>query len=288
MRTKNILPFILALTILFSCNQNSEQNKVSLDNLAPPEIEITKFTPPKIVKDEEVRDLDNATNEILGNNTSLNKKKIIKDGNISIKTNEINSSKKVIDGYVKKMKAYYESEDLQNNDESTSYELKIRVPADSFELLIYNIENGDNEIINKSVKARDITEEYIDIETRLLNKRTYLKKYNDLLVKASTVKDILAIEENIRKLQEEIESKAGKLKYLNDQVSFSTLVIYLYKEKAFVYKPQPQDKFFERVKSALSNGWSSVVNFVLWLIKIWPLFLLTFLVYFTIKRILKK
>lgn len=294
MKSKILVIIFTTLTFLFSCNSKQEEkqsywegngNAMVLSEPQPME-EATKFAPPVVT--EEDKEINNSKAESLGNKSTAIKKKIIKDGNISVKTNDINASKKGIDDLLKILNGYYEKEDLQNNDQTISYDLKIRVPADNFEKLISSIENGKDEIKSKSIQARDVTEEYVDIETRLTNKREYLKRYKELLSQASTVKDILAIEENIRTLQEEIESKEGRLKYLSDQVLFSTIDINLYKEKEFIYKPQPQDKFSERVKTSLSNGWTSVVNFVLWTITIWPYIILILVAFFIIKRVIKK
>lgn len=289
----NILILIFAtLTILYSCSSKQEEYQISSQNNAV-STELAEI--PAIQKSdntnltyEEDLQSDNVKTENLSNESTVKNKKIIKDGDISVKTNDIYASKKGIDNLLKKLNAYYESEKLQNDDQTISYYLKIRVPSDNFEKLIISIENGKDEILSKSIQAKDVTEEYIDIESRLTNKREYLKRYKELLSKALTVKDIIAIEENIRILQEEIESKEGRLKYLNDQVLFSTLDINLYKEKEFVYKPQPQDKFSERVKKSLSNGWKSVVEFVLWTITIWPYIILLLIAFFVIKRIIKK
>lgn len=68
-----------------------------------------------------------------------------------------------------------------------------------------------------------MTDQFIDLETRLANKREYLERYRELVKKAVSVKEILEIEEKIRLLEEEIESVTGRLKYLGDQVDFSTL-----------------------------------------------------------------
>lgn len=289
----NILILIFAtLTILYSCSSKQDEYQISSQNNAV-STELAEM--PAIRKSdntnstyEEDLQSDNVKTENLSNESTVKNKKIIKDGDISVKTNDIYASKKGIDNLLKKLNAYYESEKLLNDDQTISYYLKIRVPSDNFEKLIISIENGNDEILSKSIQAKDVTEEYIDIESRLTNKREYLKRYKELLSKASTVKDIIAIEENIRILQEEIESKEGRLKYLNDQVLFSTLDINLYKEKEFVYKPQPQDKFSERVKKSLSNGWKSVVEFVLWTITIWPYIILLLFAFFVIKRIIKK
>ncbi|MBC7387798.1 MAG: DUF4349 domain-containing protein [Opitutaceae bacterium] len=199
-----------------------------------------------------------------------NKKKIIKDGNISVKTKDIITGKKNIDEVLKQLNAYYETEDLQNDDQRISYNLRVRVPAENFEKLIATLENGKEEVQSKSIQARDVTEEFVDIESRLKSKREYLNKYMSLLTRATTIKDILAIEENIRIIQEEIESREGRLKYLTDQVSFSTLSINLFSEKEYVYKPEQEDNFSERVKKALSNGWNSIVELLLVIFSIWP------------------
>lgn len=310
--TKIILIFGLAISLL-GCGQSAKENADAVyaaneytqrmqDSIAaseaasaepaaaeppPDQNENVDYTPPIVKDDEEILETDNSKPEHIDKKISSSKKKIIKDGNISVKSTDINASKKSIDNIVKSIDAYYEKEDLQNYDRTISYNLKIRVPANKFEKLISSIENGKDEMVGKTIEARDVTEEYVDIETRLTNKQEYLKRYKALLSKASTVKDILEIEENIRILQEEIESKEGRLKYLNDQVAFSTLEIYLFKEKEFVYKPKPQDKFTERVKKSLGNGWTSVIDFVLWAITIWPFYILTLVLLLIVRRIIK-
>ena len=297
MRTNILVLIFTVLLIYVSCNSKQEEVQsdgqrgveVALKMEETPDLEeVAKFSPSPIAANEVVLEEDNSKIETLGNKVEEGNKKIIKDGTITIRTDDILATKKGIDDQLKKMNAYYESEDLQNNDETISYALKIRVPANNFELLISNIENGKDEIKSKNIQARDVSEEYVDIEARLTNKREYLKRYREILSKALTVKDILAIEENIRTLQEEIESKEGRLKYLSDQVAFCTLNLNLYKNVEFIYKPQQQDKFSERVKTSLSSGWTSVINFILWIITLWPYIILIITIYIVIKRLFKK
>lgn len=215
-------------------------------------------------------------------------KKLIKDGNMRIETKDLQASKQRMDGLLKQYNGYYESENLDNNDVETSYYLKIRLPALSFEALIGALENGEDEVKSKYVQTRDVTEEYIDVVARLKNERAYMARYQALLAKASTVKDILSIEESIRKLQEEIESREGRLKYLNDQIAFSTLDIQLYKDKPYKYASKQKDPFGERVKQALSNGWSFIVGLALLLIAMWPLWLIGAGVVVVVRRVRKK
>lgn len=280
---------IIILVLAASCNSNSNETSNDSKVMA---MEIPPPPPPSTGSDTNYKDKKEVSED---KNTEpetikpvVKEKKIIKDGTVSVKTNDIAASKKNIDELIKKLNGYYEVEDLQNTDQSISYDLKIRVPADNFEKLISNIENGKDELTSKSIQARDVTEEFVDITTRLANKREYLKRYKELLSKASTVKDILAIEENIRVIEEEIESTEGRLKYLSDQVSFSTLNLNLYKEKEYIYKAREQDKFSERIKNSISEGWTSIVDFLLWLFSIWPFIILITGIVYIVRKIRRK
>jgi hypothetical protein len=201
-------------------------------------------------------------------------KKIIKTGTINITAENIEKTKKYIDTLVIEFNAFYASENLSNTDYSHSYTLTIRVPSNHFDDFIREIEAARLDITYKSIAGKDVTEEYIDIETRLQNKRNYLKRYNELVLKANTIKEILEIEEKIRGIEEEIESVQGRLNYLENQVALSTLDLTLSKEKVYKFRPGKRINFFERLKGSLSGGWFGLVDFLLFILRLWPLWLI--------------
>jgi hypothetical protein len=262
----SILAFLIA-----SCNQR-QSDDVSFE-VADSEAEMMPLTrqamdaPPAPIN-------PTVTNEVI-------KKKIIRDGRLGLRVTELEKSKTLIDTLVRANGAYYANESFQNSDWESSYNLKIRVPSLNFDKFISGIEAGEGEVLYKVIDARDVTAQFIDLETRLENKRSYLVRYNDLLKKANSVNDILAIEEKIRGLEEEIESTTGQLKYLSDQVDYSTLDLTLTKQKDFKYNPEKRAKFSERFKQSLSKGWFEFVDFVLFIIKIWPFWIIiAVMVYF--------
>ena len=233
---------LVALTIIMiACQPKKEmETEVALDYTTsditfsepaacspPPIRETVKFVPPVIKDDvvEETTESKNTKSQLLKN------KKIIKDGSISIKVKNVEAAKKRMDAIIKSYDAYYENESFENNEAKVSYHLKIRVPSKQFEVFLKASEKGEGEIVFKNIDARDVTEEYVDGEIRLTSKKLFRNRYNQLLEKAGKVEDILAIEENIRTLQEEIESQEGQLKFLDDQVAYSTLEVYLFSEK---------------------------------------------------------
>ena len=128
----------------------------------------------------------------------------------------------------------------------------------------------------------------MDGEIRLNSKKLFRNRYNQLLEKASKVDDILAIEENIRTLQEEIESQEGQLNFLDDQVTYSTLEINLFNEKTIAQPTVVEDSFLQRFKTSLSNGWNMLVSFVLWCIMQWPWYIVVVALIVMIKIYLRR
>ncbi len=276
MKTKSLL---VAIAMLMLACQPKKEIEVALDYTTsditlsepapgspPPACETVKFLPP-VIKDDAVEQNAPSTT----NKTPIAKhKKIIKDGSISIKVNDVEVAKKRLDAVIKSHDAYYENESFLNHDLRVSYSLKIRVPANNFESLLKASEKGEGKIESKNINARDVTEEFVDGEIRLTNKKLFRNRYNQLLEKAGKVDDILAIEENIQTLQEEIESQEGQLKFLDDQVAYSTLEVYLFSEKDIAKPLVNEDTFFQRFKSSISNGWNTLVSFLLWCVMQWP------------------
>ena len=262
---------IFVLAILISCNQKQAENdSYALGNVEEEMIPVTRETadipPPPIAKIEKQHDI---------------RKKIIKDGRLGLLVSELEKTKSRIDILIKNHSGYYANESYNNSDWESSFNLKIRVPFTNFEKLINDIETGNGEIQYKEIEARDVTDQFIDLETRLENKRNYLIRYNDLLKQAKNVNEILEIEEKVRGLEEEIESTTGRLKYLGDLVDYSTLDLTISRKKEFKYNPVNRDKFSERIKQSLSKGWYGFVDFLLFVIKIWPFWILvTLIIYF--------
>jgi hypothetical protein len=196
--------------------------------------------------------------------------KIIKDGTMTVQTENIDSSKFNIDKLVYQWGGYYHTEKLEHYDKRSVYTLVIRIPADHYEKVLAGIEKGGDKIEFKNITALDMTEEYNDVQTQLLNKKAYLNRYLELLSQAKNVKEILMIEDHIRPLQNDIERHIGRLRYLDDKVGFSTLNVMLYQLHEDEEEPIDENSFWHRLGKSFKSGWSIVVNFVLAIIAVWP------------------
>lgn len=214
--------------------------------------------------------------------------KIIRSGNIGLKVKDIDDAKSRIDGLLIQSGGYYANENFNDYDHESVYNLTARIPSASFETFIVGIEAAGGTMVHKNISARDVTEEFMDTEMRLDNRKQYLDRYNELLQQAFTVTDIIEIQEKTRRLEEEIESIEGRLKYLSQQVEFSTVYITLTREKDFKYEPIPRDSFFQRLIQSVAGGWYGFVDLFLFMFRIWPLWIILFTVIMLWKKYRKK
>ncbi|MEO6132202.1 MAG: DUF4349 domain-containing protein [Saprospiraceae bacterium] len=219
---------------------------------------------------------------------SVRDPKIIRSGTINLSVHDALKTRNEIEAIILTYKGYIGNEQLDNNDYQINYHLQIRVPVNQLNALVAALEALDGTVINKSINANDVTEEYIDLESRLTNKKAYLEQYRQLLKSAHSIEDILKVQEQIRVLQEEIESAQGRLKYLTNQTDLSTLDVTLTQQKDFVYRRDLKINFFQRLKESISAGWYGLVQFTISIVALWPFALILAVIWWLWKRGRKK
>ncbi|MEI6085710.1 MAG: DUF4349 domain-containing protein [Verrucomicrobiota bacterium] len=106
----------------------------------------------------------------------------------------------------------------------------VRVPVASFRKTLTSLESIGT-VISKEVSAEDVTEQYIDVEARLKNKLVLRDRLKQLLDKATDVKDVLAIETELNRVQADIDSMEGRIKVLHGQVDLATIELSFEKKK---------------------------------------------------------
>lgn len=108
--------------------------------------------------------------------------------------------------------------------------LVFRVPSAAFETALGALEQAGT-VRSRTVKGVDVTEQYVDVETRLNNNRALRDRLRELLAKAREVKEILLIETELSRLQAEIDSMEARLRLLSDQIQLATLTVDLYQKQ---------------------------------------------------------
>ena len=278
----SFLTLLLSMSLIASCNNKDTKNEsVELLNFGDGEESAQSFGGEmrKAKMTEPAQEMDVQPEQ------SVNKM-LIKTGNIEIEVKDVMITKGLVDKIVSSNNAYYSDENLSKSDYRFDYSLTIRIPSQTFESFLSNLSNIKGTITRQSVSAQDVTSEYLDLEVRMANKTAYLERYREILKKAQKVSEILEVEEKIRVIEEEMESVKGRMKYLNSQVSYSTLLVNLYQINDI--KMKPDDSFFTRLWSSIVNGWKGLTEFVLIFVMLWPFLIIGIIVFYIIYRWVRK
>jgi Domain of unknown function (DUF4349) len=107
----------------------------------------------------------------------------------------------------------------------------IRVPSQSFTLALAAASKL-GEVKSRKVETQDVTEEYVDLQARLANAQSQEKALLSLMDKAKNVNEVLQVRQVLTQTQQEIEQLKGRIKFLDEHSSYSTIAISLYEPGA--------------------------------------------------------
>ncbi len=284
MLDKSRIKFLIIFTVIFSfigCQQNRMNYKESIE-VASTDINEDYES---VIKND-----DTALKSDIGDNEIPKHLKIIKSATARYKVDNV----KLATRNIKKIAARYDAyiSDLRYTNDLYKKENRftIKIPQQHFDSMMDSIGYIVDFVEYENITTKDVTEEYVDIQTRLNTKLEVKSRYETILRRnAKTVEDILATEEKLRVIQEEIESAQGRLKYLSNKVSYSTIQIDLYETVAYTEEPESYSKtFLSKSKEGLSFGWSAIEVFVIGLMYLWPLVIISVVVFLLIRKRLRK
>ncbi|MDP5093372.1 MAG: DUF4349 domain-containing protein [Polaribacter sp.] len=266
---KNLASFFLLGFLLLSC-KNSDSNSLELSALSDSKMNLGNSIQNKKAF---------SANETSQNSDSKKiSRKLIKNGNVVFETSDLEKTKLNIENLVQKYEGYISSDSKNEYDNKVNYYLSIRIPAQYFDSILKGISNQISKFDSKEISISDVTEEFLDIESRLKNKKELEKRYLEILQQSKTVEDILNVERELGKLREEIEATEGRLNYLSNQVSFSILSVSFYK------KVNNETSFSGKLGESFKNGFENLKSFLLFMLSVWPFVIIIPISYLLFKK----
>jgi hypothetical protein len=132
-----------------------------------------------------------------------------------------------------------------------SGQVTFRVPVDAFEPVLRELK-GLGTYRGEKSSTDDVTNQYIDLNGQLAAWRAQERVYLRLLDRARSVTDVIAVQNQLQQVQSNIERLQGQLNYLEDQSSFSTIVLQLSEPGAAGPAGEPSGR--------LARAWATAVN----------------------------
>ncbi len=215
--------------------------------------------------------------------------KIIKEADLGIRVEDYATARKQIDALLQKYDAYISSENESKSGSWISNRLSIRIPVTHFDAFMGSVGDIAERVTHKQITAKDVSRRYVDIESRLKTKKEVREKYSSFLKNAKNIEEMLAVEEKVRLLTEEIESKEAELRYLSDKVNYSTITLSINQKLDYVFEDPDyaEPSFFQRVNRAFETGWHGILHLIVGITTVWPLVLIGIILFLALRRLFR-
>ncbi|MEW5958922.1 MAG: DUF4349 domain-containing protein [Chloroflexota bacterium] len=103
--------------------------------------------------------------------------------------------------------------------------LTIGVPSENFEEMLRRLKDLASEVTNETISGQDVTEQFVDLESRLRNLEATAARLRDFLEQAQNVREALEVNAQLAALEAETEQVKGQMAYLRDRTAFSTITL---------------------------------------------------------------
>jgi PBP1b-binding outer membrane lipoprotein LpoB len=156
-------------------------------------------------------------------------RKLIWEAELTVEVATISNAVEKAVTDVEAVKGYVEEKTFW---EDKSAHLTLRVPAQSLKGAIGRLESL-GKVTSHSISSTDVTEKYVDVESRLKNKKVLRDRLKLLLDKATAVKDVLAIEKELNRVQSDIDSMEAQIRSLSGRVDYATINLQIRRRKIY-------------------------------------------------------
>jgi hypothetical protein len=105
--------------------------------------------------------------------------------------------------------------------------LTMGIPSDQFEVAQRRLRGLALEVQNDTASGQDVSQEYVDLQSRLTNLEATAARIREFLDKATKVADALEINRQLSDVEGQIEEVKGRMQFLKDRSAFSTIALTL-------------------------------------------------------------
>lgn len=155
-------------------------------------------------------------------------KKIIKNGNLSLKVDDTDVSSTKISAIARNNSGeVFASNFYQSGNNVKSGTITVKVPVAFFEKTFGEIKEVASFVISESTTGQDVTEQYTDLKAQLSNAQAEEQSFIKILDQAVKIDDVLAVTRELSRVRGTVERLQGSMKYLESQTDMSTIAISL-------------------------------------------------------------
>lgn len=180
-----------------------------------------------------------------------------------------------------------------NERERVRGTMTIRVEAVQFDNVFEKIKKEVASIVkSENINTQDITEQYVDLEAQLKNKKNEEIAFVNILERSGKIDDVLKVTRELSRVRGEIERTEGRLRYLASRTDFSFITLYIEEDEKIIlpdtaWRPATVAKqSINRLIADTQQLTDKIIQFLTWFVPAFFLYVLVIVVlWYVVKRI---
>jgi len=271
----------MAVTPMMDDGGDFAKNSVS-------EMATTPVSRSQILEGEEVVTIDEGGGELEVT------KRVIKTVYLDMRVNSVEAAISEIKAIATAHGGDEVSSDISKNDVYKHGFVVVKVPVNQYSAAFKEIKMIAPLVISESSQSQDVTAQFIDLESRIKNKKEHETRLRTFFDKAEDVDELIQVERELARVRTEIEQMEGQLKYLKEQTQYSTINVTIREDSNIVvsdsWRPMQvvKDSFNTLIKKA-TNLLNIVIRFTITSLPFIIIFVIgAWFLYFTAKHIFGK
>jgi len=156
---------------------------------------------------------------------------IIRTGNLALVVVDVAQSIEQITKLASNYQGFVVNSNTWRNGERLMGNISIRVAAEHFDAAMGALRGMAVEVNSESTSGQDVTEEYVDLSSKLRNLEAAEAQLLKLMAQAGEVSDILQVQRELTNTRGQIEQTKGRMQYLEQSSSMSLIQVSLEQSK---------------------------------------------------------
>ncbi len=166
---------------------------------------------------------------------------VVEHSNISLVVDNVRQKTDQILDYVAGRGGYMVSSSIRQLEEVPFGTVVVRVPSDELRPTLEYLRGQAIKVTSEYLSGRDVTDEYVDLESRLETLNKTKTKFEQILDQAAEVEDILNVQRELISLQKQIDNLIGRQEYLEKTAENAKITIYLSTDEwSLPYTPETE------------------------------------------------
>ena len=205
------------------------------------------------ISDGATEDSVNVQSSLTGSTSKPNAdRKIVQSANISIRTKEYDIFMTALNQKIEQYSGYVEASEEYNYSTSSNRNanMRVKIPAESLDKFIDEL-SVIGTITSKNITSSDITDSYINVESRINALETEEKTLLGLLEKAQSLTDVIELQDRLSQVRSDLDALKMQKQSYDGMVSYSGVTLDITEVERVV---EGGDTFFGEVKEKLLNN----------------------------------